>query len=82
MNMDDNLEVTRKIQVETSMTDILQEKSTCFYISILYYTFDYFFSYRPGFKEVFAELLFRAVCSRTLHEYFLLSLRPKGFYKT
>jgi hypothetical protein len=43
MNMDDNPEVTRQIQVETSMTDIYKEKSTCFYnISILYYTFHYF----------------------------------------
>jgi hypothetical protein len=47
-----------------------KEKSTCFYnISILYYTFLLFFSYRLGFQEVFAELLFRAVCSRTLCEY-------------
>jgi hypothetical protein len=59
MNMDDNPEVTRQMQVETSMTDILQGKSTCFFnISIPYYTFYYSFSYRPGFHEVFAELLF------------------------
>jgi hypothetical protein len=50
MNMDDNPEVTRQIQVETSMIDIYKEKSTCFYdISILYYTFHYFFHYRSGF---------------------------------
>jgi hypothetical protein len=80
--MDDNPEVTRQIQVETSMIDIYKERSTCFYnISILYYTFHYFFSYRLGFQEVFVELLFRALCGHTLCEYFQLSLRPKGFYK-
>jgi hypothetical protein len=52
------------------MTDILQGEEYFFYnISILYYTFYYFFSYRSGFQEVFAKLLFRAVCSRTLCEY-------------
>jgi hypothetical protein len=30
MNMDDNLEVTRQIQVETSMTDILQGEEYLF----------------------------------------------------
>jgi hypothetical protein len=38
--------------------------------SIMFYTLYYFFSYRTGLSMVLAELLFRAVRSYTLREYF------------
>jgi hypothetical protein len=67
--MDDNPEVIRHIQVETSMTNIYKEKSICFYnISILYYIFYYLFRYRSGFLEVLVELFFSALCNHTLRE--------------
>jgi hypothetical protein len=69
MNMDDNPEVTRQMQVETSMTDILQGEEYLFLHLNPILHFLLFFSYRPGFQEVLAELLFGEVCSRSLCEY-------------
>jgi hypothetical protein len=71
MNMDDNPEITRQIQVETSMTDILQGEEYLFlqYLNPVLH-FPLFFQLQVGLLGVLAELLFRALCSHTLREYF------------
>jgi hypothetical protein len=68
-NLDDNL-VKAHTQVEISKTIIYKEISTCFYISILQYTFYYLFCCRLDFLEVLVKLLFRILRSHTLRKCF------------